>query len=68
MKHRLFTFATGAVGLGSVSLFLSGCGGNSSSPAASEASAEAPVEITLQTDWYAQAEHGGFYQIGRAHV
>jgi NitT/TauT family transport system substrate-binding protein len=45
-------------------LFLGGCGKQETAPAASSASAEKPelTKIVLQTDWYAQPEHGGFYQ------
>lgn len=39
-----------------LSLCLAGCGG---SPETEESGL---IPITLQTDWYAQAEHGGFYQ------
>lgn len=37
-------------------LFLMGCGKNA------EESETGLIPVTLQTDWYAQAEHGGFYQ------
>jgi NitT/TauT family transport system substrate-binding protein len=41
-------------------LTLAGCGGKTAAPAAG--GAKAPTKIILQTDWYAQPEHGGFYQ------
>ncbi|MCC5833243.1 MAG: ABC transporter substrate-binding protein [Opitutales bacterium] len=41
----------------SASALLTGCGGDSRSLAAGE-----PFPITVQTDWFAQPEHGGFYQ------
>jgi NitT/TauT family transport system substrate-binding protein len=40
-------------------VFLAGCG--KTEPAAAPAGGEL-VKIPFQTDWYAQAEHGGFYQ------
>lgn len=39
-----------------VSLFLMGCGKEQAS------NENGLIPVTLQTDWYAQAEHGGFYQ------
>jgi NitT/TauT family transport system substrate-binding protein len=44
-------------------LLLAGCGGNSSTETAeAEGSVKEPFKVVLQTDWYAQPEHGGFYQ------
>lgn len=40
---------------------LAGCGEKAAAPAAAGA-AKALTKVTLQTDWYAQPEHGGFYQ------
>lgn len=40
---------------------LAACGGSSPQPADQPAST-APQAITFGTNWYAQAEHGGFYQ------
>lgn len=51
---RTFFFAGTAV---AGSFLLTGCGGSSD-----DASADGLTKIVLQTDWYAQAEHGGFYQ------
>jgi NitT/TauT family transport system substrate-binding protein len=42
-------------------LLVSGCSGDSAAPAA-DSSAPALFPVVLQTDWYAQPEHGGFYQ------
>ena len=44
---------------------LAGCGKKSSTPAGGSApapGADAPMKIRFATDWYPQAEHGGFYQ------
>ena len=41
-------------------LILFGCGDSSQEAQTSEPAKLFPV--VLQTDWYAQAEHGGFYQ------
>jgi NitT/TauT family transport system substrate-binding protein len=41
-------------------LVLAGCGGKSEVPAAG--GAKPLTKIIIQTDWYAQPEHGGFYQ------
>jgi len=44
-------------------LLLSACGcGESGEPADSPATGPSLRPIVLQTDWYAQPEHGGFYQ------
>lgn len=40
---------------------IAGCGGGSDSAGTGEAGA-GPVKVVLQTDWYPQPEHGGFYQ------
>lgn len=44
-----------------LALLLAGCSGESAPPAA-ESSEPALFPVVLQTDWYAQPEHGGFYQ------
>lgn len=44
------------------SMLLSGCGGGSSENAADASGEPELTRIVLQTDWYAQPEHGGFYQ------
>ncbi len=42
---------------------LAGCGEKAASPAGGGAGGAKPLtKVTLQTDWYAQPEHGGFYQ------
>ncbi len=45
-------------------LFLGGCGKPESTPAADAAGRPGPTltKVILQTDWFAQPEHGGFYQ------
>lgn len=44
-------------------LLVGGCSKPAAPTGATAATApEAPVKIRLQTDWYPQAEHGGFYQ------
>jgi len=57
MKHFFFVVCAGALlGFG-----LTGC--KRSEPASSAAGAgPALTKVVLQTDWYAQPEHGGFYQ------
>lgn len=50
MKHTINVLLTALCSF----LLLTGCG--------SSADDNGLTEITLQTDWYAQAEHGGFYQ------
>lgn len=42
--------------------FLAGCSRQGPAPSAAGASAGAPPKIRFKTDWYPQAEHGGFYQ------
>lgn len=67
MRRRIFDFSPGwflrhLLGVASLLglLILAGCGGGKADSAKSE---EAGLtKIILQTDWYAQAEHGGFYQ------
>ena len=39
-----------------------GCSKEAPAPVAAAPTPEAPVKVRLLTDWYAQAEHGGFYQ------
>lgn len=43
-----------------VALALAGCG--EKAPASAPGAAPALTKISVQTDWYAQPEHGGFYQ------
>jgi NitT/TauT family transport system substrate-binding protein len=45
----------------STALLLASCGEKPAAPAPA-GGAPALTKITLQTDWYAQPEHGGFYQ------
>ena len=46
-----------------VAILVAGCGGGADKAREDGAIGEAPpFEIILQTDWYAQPEHGGFYQ------
>lgn len=61
MNDTLRRFATVAL-LGFASWLLGGCGAKSdvNDPAAGVASKLTPIRF--QTDWYPQAEHGGFYQ------
>lgn len=42
-------------------LLLAGCGERAPAPK-TEAGGRALTKVVLQTDWYAQPEHGGFYQ------
>lgn len=42
-------------------LFLTACS-RDSAPATTETGSPAPTRVRLQADWYAQAEHGGYYQ------
>ena len=42
-----------------VALLTAACGGD---PAPSAAASDGLTPIVLQTDWYAQPEHAGFYQ------
>ncbi|MFO7724534.1 MAG: ABC transporter substrate-binding protein [Oceanipulchritudo sp.] len=55
MKHILLSLISGTS-----LLLLCGCGGDSGDTAA--AREDQPFKVVLQTDWYAQPEHGGFYQ------
>lgn len=48
----------GMSGAVAAAMVIAGCGGGKSSGEAEEG----PFKIVLQTDWYAQPEHGGFYQ------
>jgi len=48
------------LGLATAACTLAGCGGKTAAPAAS--GPRPLTKIVLQTDWYAQPEHGGFYQ------
>jgi NitT/TauT family transport system substrate-binding protein len=43
-------------------LFLSACGGKKGLPTVRDADGNELTLIVLQTDWFAQPEHGGFYQ------
>jgi NitT/TauT family transport system substrate-binding protein len=45
-----------------VQVLLTGCSGESAPPAATDNTASTLYPMVLQLDWYAQAEHGGFYQ------
>src|SRR4051812_23698548 len=47
----------GLLGAACASLAISAIGGG-----ASTAHAQAPVKLTFATNWYAEADHGGFYQ------
>ncbi len=49
------------IALAMAAVLLVGCSGDPGSSADSKAE-EALVHVILQTDWYAQPEHGGFYQ------
>lgn len=54
LLYRLAVFAPGAA----LVALLNGCGGNG----ASVEDDNGLTRVILQTDWYAQPEHGGFYQ------
>ncbi len=43
-------------------LALAGCGEKNAAPPVSAGGEKPLIKVTLQTDWYAQPEHGGFYQ------
>ena len=45
-------------------ILLGGCAKPAPTPVAADSAATAPalIKLRLQTDWYPQAEHGGFYQ------
>ena len=47
-------------GLAALAFALAGCG--EKTPPAAPGSAPVLTKISVQTDWYAQPEHGGFYQ------
>lgn len=48
---------------GLIAMFLlSGCGGNESSSASNNPDSPQLTKLIVQTDWYAQPEHGGVYQ------
>ncbi len=63
-RRRLLQYGAIALGTG----LAAACGNNASSPTASTedttetASGSSLTPITFGTNWYAQAEHGGFYQ------
>lgn len=56
-RRRLLQYGTLAVGAG----LLSACSGRNDDPSANQ-TPEGRDRVTLGTDWFAQAEHGGFYQ------
>ncbi len=56
----MMTRLTSALVAGLALFTLAGCGEKASAPATG--GARPLTKITLQTDWYAQPEHGGFYQ------
>jgi NitT/TauT family transport system substrate-binding protein len=58
-SHRSCLFLLTTALLASFSLMLAGCG--KSAPLGAPGK-DGLVKITFQTDWYPQAEHGGFYQ------
>ncbi len=48
-----------------VALLVAGCGRKEAAPAAAASAPAAPArlhKVVLQTDWFPQGEHGGFYQ------
>ena len=53
-----------AVLLAALPLVFAACGKKESASPAAGGAATSPalIKVTLQTDWYAQPEHGGFYQ------
>ncbi|MCB1122924.1 MAG: ABC transporter substrate-binding protein, partial [Verrucomicrobiae bacterium] len=55
LKNRVFVHLLLAA---TTALFLSGCGGSGGS----SETEKGLIKVKLQTDWYAQPEHGGFYQ------
>ena len=70
MKNRTRTVAAGVLSTAVVSV-LAACGGDDSSSAASsydgdigatDLSAVCPSTVTVQTDWFPEAEHGHLYQ------
>lgn len=69
-RRKFIQYGTIAVGSGLVTACATNSSPQSESPASSpaeNASAESPasgelVKLTYGTNWYAQAEHGGFYQ------
>lgn len=60
-RNRLGKLIAGAGALASA-LALAGCGEKPAAPADGSAAARPLAKVILQTDWYAQPEHGGFYQ------
>jgi NitT/TauT family transport system substrate-binding protein len=60
LRTKLAALLAAGVGL----LALTGCGDKTAAPAPSGGGGGAKplTKIILQTDWYAQPEHGGFYQ------
>lgn len=64
-RRRFVQYGLLTVGSGLVTACAANQSGNSASNSASEQSAASPGELTqltFGTNWYAQAEHGGFYQ------
>lgn len=61
--QRLPGYAAGLAASFASLLFLSGCGKPAGTdPAAGTAAAPSLPKAELQTDWFAQGEHGGYYQ------
>jgi NitT/TauT family transport system substrate-binding protein len=48
--------------LGVATLAFAACGEKTAAPPVPDGAAKPLIKVTLQTDWYAQPEHGGFYQ------
>jgi NitT/TauT family transport system substrate-binding protein len=55
-------WARTALGAAALALLLAGCSKPALTVAAPAAGPTVPAKIRFKTDWYAQAEHGGFYQ------
>ncbi len=60
-RRKLLKYGTMAVGAGIVSACTGGQTSSTSSPAATTGNGEL-TRLSFGTNWYAQAEHGGFYQ------
>ena len=61
-RRQLIRYGSLAVGTGLLAACGSGTNPATSDPATSDSATNELQTVTFGTNWYAQAEHGGFYQ------